>query len=120
MVDHGRVIAEGTSDELKDRVGGQRLEVTLADAADAGRAIEALREMSDQDPSAEGSVVALTARQRNGTIVQAVGRLADAGIDVDDLAMRRPTLDDVFLTPDRPSGRNRGGGGPCPGQSVTP
>ncbi len=98
VVDHGRVIAEGTSDELKDRVGGERLEVTLADAADAGRAVEALRDMSDQDPSVEGSVVALTARQRNGTIVQAVGKLADAGLDVDDLVMRRPTLDDVFLT----------------------
>ena len=98
VVDHGRVIAEGTSDELKDRVGGERLEVTLADAADADRAVEALRDMSDQPPSAEGSLVALTARQRNGTIVQAVGKLADAGIDVDDLVMRRPTLDDVFLT----------------------
>jgi ABC-2 type transport system ATP-binding protein len=42
--------------------------------------------------------VSLTARQRNGTIVQAVGKLAAADIDVDDLTMRRPTLDDVFLT----------------------
>jgi ABC-2 type transport system ATP-binding protein len=98
VVDHGRVIAEGTSDELKDRVGGERLEVTLADARDADRAIAALRDMSDTEPQAEGPVVSLTARQRNGTIVQAVGKLADAGLDVDDLVMRRPTLDDVFLS----------------------
>ncbi len=98
VIDQGKVIAEGTSDELKDRVGGERLEVTLADAADADRAVTALADMSDQPPSAEGPLVALTARQRNGTIVQAVGKLADAGIDVDDLVMRRPTLDDVFLS----------------------
>jgi ABC-2 type transport system ATP-binding protein len=98
VVDHGRVIAEGTSDQLKDRVGGERLEVTLTDQADAERAVHALAAMSDQPPSAAGQVVSLTARQRNGTIVQAVGRLADAGVDVDDLTMRRPTLDDVFLT----------------------
>ena len=97
VVDHGRVIAEGTSDELKDRVGGERLEVRLAHAADAERAVAALADMSDQPPAADGPMVSLVARRRNGTIVQAVGKLADAGIDVDDLAMRRPTLDDVFL-----------------------
>jgi ABC-2 type transport system ATP-binding protein len=97
VVDHGRVIAEGTSDELKDRVGGERLEVRLADAADADRAVAALAGMSDQEPAADGPLVSLVARQRNGTIVQAVRTLADAGVDVDDLTMRRPTLDDVFL-----------------------
>ena len=54
--------------------------------------------MTDQRPQVDDQVVSLVVRQRNGTIVQAVGKLADAGIDVDDLAMRRPTLDDVFLT----------------------
>jgi ABC-2 type transport system ATP-binding protein len=98
VIDRGKVIAEGTSDELKDRVGGERLEVTLADAADSDRAVEALAPMSDQPPTSEGSVVGLTARRRSGTIVEAVGKLADAGIEVDDLAMRRPTLDDVFMT----------------------
>ena len=115
VVDHGKVIAEGTSDELKDRVGGERLEVTLADAG--GRRPRGARRcatMSDQPPTAEGPLVALTARQRNGTIVQAVGKLADAGIDVDDLAMRRPTLDDVFLTLTGRAGRRGGGGAQMP------
>ncbi len=98
VIDHGRVIAAGTSDELKDRVGGERLEVRLADPADAERAVSALAGMSDQPPSSEDGLVSLTARQRNGTIVQAVGKLAEAGVDVDDLVMRRPTLDDVFLS----------------------
>ncbi len=98
VIDHGKVIAEGTPDELKDRVGGERLEVRLADGQDTERAIEALATMSEERPTADGPLVSLTARQRNGTIVQAVGKLAEAGLDVDDLSMRRPTLDDVFLT----------------------
>jgi ABC-2 type transport system ATP-binding protein len=99
VVDHGRVIAEGTSDELKDRVGGERLDVVLADPAQAGTAVEALRAMAeDEPPSADDGVVGLQVRQRSGTIVEAVRRLDEAGVGVDDLTLRRPTLDDVFLT----------------------
>jgi ABC-2 type transport system ATP-binding protein len=97
VIDHGRVIAEGTPDELKDRVGGERLEVRLADADAAPRAVAALAEMSDEPPATDGALVTLTVRTRTGAIVQAVRRLDDAGVDVDDLALRRPTLDDVFL-----------------------
>ena len=98
VIDHGRVIAEGSPDELKDRVGGERLEVTLADPGAAATAIEALAPMADERPVAEDGVVRVPVHQRTGTIVQAVRRLDDAGVDVDDLAVRRPTLDDVFLT----------------------
>ena len=98
VIDRGRVIAEGTSDELKDRVGGERLEVRLAEPGDAETAARALAPMSDEAPGAEASTVRLAVRQRSGTIVEAVRRLDEAGVDVDDLALRRPTLDDVFLT----------------------
>jgi ABC-2 type transport system ATP-binding protein len=98
VIDHGRVIAEGTSDELKDRVGGERLEVLLEDPADAEAAVQALLPMADDPPSCNGSLVTMGVRQRHGTIVEAVRRLSDAGVDVEDLALRRPTLDDVFLT----------------------
>ena len=98
VIDHGKLIAEGTSDELKDRVGGERLEVTLADGADADAAIQALAPMSDEPPLHEDGVVRLQVRQRGGTLVEAVKRLGEAGLDVDDLELRRPTLDDVFLT----------------------
>ena len=98
VIDHGKVIADGTPDELKDRVGGERLEVTLADAADADKAVSALASMSDEPPVAEGNVVRVVVRQRSGAIVDAVRRLDEAGVGVDDLGMRRPTLDDVFLT----------------------
>ncbi|MGI9100795.1 MAG: ATP-binding cassette domain-containing protein [Solirubrobacteraceae bacterium] len=97
VIDRGRVIAEGTPDELKDRVGGDRLEVHLSDAAAAPRAIAALAPMSDDAPVVQRDTVTLTVRGRTGVIVDAVRRLDDAGVEVDDLALRRPTLDDVFL-----------------------
>jgi ABC-2 type transport system ATP-binding protein len=97
VIDHGRVIAQGTSDELKDRVGGERLEVRLDEGADAEAAIDALAPMSDEPPVVEDGLVRLSVRQRRGAIVEAVHRLSEAGVGVDDLAMRRPTLDDVFL-----------------------
>jgi ABC-2 type transport system ATP-binding protein len=97
VIDHGRLIAEGTSDELKDRLGGERLEVSLDDGADPQVAVRALASMSDEPPSLEGATVRLTLRERTGAIVEAVHRLRDAGVGVDDLALRRPTLDEVFL-----------------------
>ncbi len=98
VIDHGRLIAEGTSDQLKDRLGGERLEVRLDDGAAPERAAQALAAMSDEPPSVEGRVVTVGVRERSGAIVEAVRRLSDAGIGVDDLALRRPTLDDVFLS----------------------
>ena len=98
VIDRGKVIAEGTPDELKDRVGGERLDVTLERPEAAGAAVAALAAMSDEPPVAEGDVVRLTVRRRSGAMVEAVGRLQEAGVAVDDLELRRPTLDDVFLT----------------------
>jgi ABC-2 type transport system ATP-binding protein len=97
VIDHGRVIAEGTSDELKDRVGGERLEVSLDDPSQAQAAMRALAPMSDEEPSVDGAVVCSSVRERNGAIVEAVHRLSEAQVGVDDLVLRRPTLDDVFL-----------------------
>jgi ABC-2 type transport system ATP-binding protein len=97
VIDRGRVIAEGTPDELKDRVGGERLEVHLADASAVATAVRALAPMSDEPPVADEETVRLPVSQRTGTIVEAVRRLDEAGVAVDDLGLRRPTLDDVFL-----------------------
>jgi ABC-2 type transport system ATP-binding protein len=98
VIDRGRVIAEGTPDELKDRVGGERLEVHLADSNAVETAVRALAPMSDEPPSVDEDTVRLTVRQRTGTIVEAVRRLDEVGVGVDDLGLRRPTLDDVFLS----------------------
>jgi len=97
VIDHGRLIAEGTSDELKDRLGGERLEIRLEDATDAAVALRALAAMSDDPLVVEAGLVKVNVRERHGAIVEAVRRLSEAGVDVDDLTMRRPTLDDVFL-----------------------
>jgi ABC-2 type transport system ATP-binding protein len=98
VIDHGRVIASGTSDELKDRVGGERVEVVLEDGADPERAVAALAGMSDEAPAAQDGLVSVPVRTRRGAIAEAVRLLSEHGIGVDDINLRRPTLDDVFLS----------------------
>jgi ABC-2 type transport system ATP-binding protein len=98
VIDHGRVIAQGTSDELKDRVGGEWLEVTLEDPADRDSAVSALAGMSEEPPTAQDAIVSVPVRQRRGAIAEAVRRLTEQRIGVDDINLRRPTLDDVFLS----------------------
>ncbi|HEY5188914.1 MAG TPA: ATP-binding cassette domain-containing protein [Solirubrobacteraceae bacterium] len=98
VIDHGRVIARGTSDELKDRVGGERLEVQLEDAARGEDAAAALAPMTEEAPTVDGTIVSAAVHGRGGVIVEAVKRLSEAGVGVDDISLRRPTLDDVFLT----------------------
>jgi len=95
VIDHGNVIAEGTADELKDRVGGEKLEVRLEHPADTDRAVSALAEMADEAPEVDDGLVRVKVRQRTGAIAEAVRRLD--GVGIDDIALRRPTLDDVFL-----------------------
>jgi ABC-2 type transport system ATP-binding protein len=98
VIDQGLVIAEGTSDELKSRVGGERLEVKLHELADADRAVEALADLADGErPHADG-VLVIVPTLKSGTVAEAVRRLDAANVAIDDLATRRPTLDDVFLT----------------------
>src|SRR3954471_6032196 len=77
VIDHGNVIAEGTSDELKDQVGGERLEVRLEDDSDAEAAIAALAGMADDRPSFADGVVRAPVHRRSGVIAQAVRRLDD-------------------------------------------
>ena len=98
VIDHGRLIAEGTPDELKRQVGGERIEVTLCDSTQAEAAISVLAQIADGPPGSGDGVVSVPIRRREGAIVEAVRRLDEAGVRVDDLAVRRPTLDDVFIT----------------------
>ena len=98
VIDRGKVIAEGTADELKDRVGGERLEVHLTDRDDAARAAEALAPMSTEAPQIDEATLRVPVEQRTGAIMEAVRRLDEAGVGVEDLGVRRPTLDEVFLS----------------------
>ena len=100
VIDHGLVIAEGTADQLKAQVGGERLEITVSDATRIGQAREVLQ------PLGVGPVV-IEEHQRSllmpvtggaSVLADALRRLDGEGIEVDDVGLRRPTLDDVFLT----------------------
>ncbi len=101
VIDQGRVIAEGTGDELKDSVGASMVEVRLEEPDELGRAREALRGLScEEHPQAEqpGHIVLATSGDDGVGMVAAAARaLEAAGISVRDLSLRRPTLDDVFL-----------------------
>src|SRR4051812_48398578 len=98
VIDHGTVIAEGTSDELKDRVGGERLEAQLEPGADTEAAERALAAVFDDPPVSEDGTVRVPLQRRSGAIVAAVRALDEAGVGVEDIAIRRPTLDDVFIS----------------------
>ena len=98
VLDHGVVIAEGTSDELKDMIGGERIEVTLGNGSQADAAVSALAEISSDAPQLDDGVVSVPLDRERTSIADAVRRLDSAGVDVEDLAVRRPTLDEVFIT----------------------
>ncbi len=98
VIDHGRVIAEGTSDELKSRVGGARLEVTLETYDQEPAAIEALAPLADERPKCEHGILVMPLSRDRGGIAEAVRRLDAAKVGISDIAVRRPTLDDVFIS----------------------
>jgi ABC-2 type transport system ATP-binding protein len=100
VIDHGHVIAEGTSDDLKSQVGGERLEVTLADHDVIDQARTLLARLGVGEPEVEENTRRLTVPVTGGAKVLAAA-LRDfdaAGIELQDVGLRRPTLDDVFLS----------------------
>jgi ABC-2 type transport system ATP-binding protein len=99
VIDHGRVIAEGTADDLKAQVGGERLEITVRDGGRLDDAVRELRPVGVGDASTEPHRKALLLPVSGGSavLVEALRRLDAASIEVDDVGLRRPTLDDVFL-----------------------
>jgi ABC-2 type transport system ATP-binding protein len=100
VVDHGRIIARGTADELKAQVGGERIEVVVHSRADIARALQLLSVGDDGEHAIDEHVRKITIPARGGAqrLMQVVRDLDEAKIAIDDIALRRPTLDDVFLT----------------------
>jgi oleandomycin transport system ATP-binding protein len=98
VIDHGMVIAAGTPQQLKMRVGGQVLQAQPADAADLVATEKILASFGDDEnrPYNDGQLISIRINDR-AALGQAVRQLDDAGIVVDDLSMRRPSLDEVFL-----------------------
>jgi ABC-2 type transport system ATP-binding protein len=100
VVDHGKVIARGTALELKRRVGGERLEVEIGDEQNLDRTAEVLASLGEEPAhvDADHRRVSVPIVAHDGVLTRAVRALDAAGIHVDDIGFRRPTLDEVFLT----------------------
>jgi ABC-2 type transport system ATP-binding protein len=100
VVDHGQVIAAGTSGELKNRIGGDILELTVVERPRLAEAAEALRPLSDAEPTADAETGRLSlpvGQSGSRALVETVRRLDALGIRTEGLGIRRPSLDDVFL-----------------------
>ena len=97
-IDHGRLLAEGSSDELKAQVGGERLDISLEDRRQADAAAAALAPIASERPTIvlDGGLRVPVSRHQ-GAIAAAVRLLDEAGVGIDDVSLRRPTLDDVFM-----------------------
>jgi ABC-2 type transport system ATP-binding protein len=100
VVDHGRLIARGSADELKAQIGGERVEVVVRDRAEIAAAVAALAPYAKGEPTIEGHTRRITVPVSGGAGVLAdvIRELDGLGILIDDIGLRRPTLDDVFLS----------------------
>jgi len=98
VIDHGRVIARGTSSALKDQIGGDRLEIQLQDPADGANAERALAALVSGPASLDGARYSAPVSGGSPVLVDAVRSLDAAHVPVVDIGLRRPTLDDVFMT----------------------
>ncbi|MGW4566254.1 ATP-binding cassette domain-containing protein [Streptomyces sp. NPDC004561] len=100
VVDHGRVIAKGTSDQLKARTGGERVEVVVHEREDIPAAVEVLTGFGKGETTVEEHTRRLTVPVTGGAklLAEIIRELDTRGIEMDDVGLRRPTLDDVFLS----------------------
>jgi ABC-2 type transport system ATP-binding protein len=99
VIDHGNVIAYGTADDLKKRSGGDVLEVTVASPRKLTSAVKALADVATGEPNIDKRTnhVAVPVQDGSAVLVDAVRRLDKARVKIDDLSLRRPSLDDVFF-----------------------
>ena len=100
VIDHGKAIAEGTADDLKSRVGAERIEVTVTDAATLERARQVLARFAVGEQQVDARARSLITPIAGGAtaLAEALHELNRARVAVQDVGLRRPTLDDVFLT----------------------
>jgi ABC-2 type transport system ATP-binding protein len=99
VIDHGRVIARGTANQLKRQVGGERLEIVIDNPRylpEARRALEAIGE-AEATVNEAAKRLSVPVTSHDGVLTRAIRALDEAGVQVDDIGFRRPTLDDVFL-----------------------
>ncbi|GAA1024966.1 MULTISPECIES: ATP-binding cassette domain-containing protein [Amycolatopsis] len=98
VLDTGKVIAEGTADELKSRVGGDQVDVIVRDEAFLSAAADVLRRLGEPSAVEHERKLSMAVQGDRITMLNEILRLlGDAGINVEDIGVRRPTLDEVFL-----------------------
>jgi ABC-2 type transport system ATP-binding protein len=99
VIDAGRVIADGTPEQLKSKIGGDRIEIVLRDGADLPRAAELVGRLAGTPADVDGDTrrVSAPVRDRVAALTAITGALDDADVRAEDIALRRPTLDEVFL-----------------------
>jgi ABC-2 type transport system ATP-binding protein len=99
VIEHGRVIADDTPEALKDMLGGDRIEVVIRDLHDLPAALKAVARVSSSEPEAddENRRVHAPVSNRVAALTQVARSLEDDGVEVEDIGLRRPTLDEVFL-----------------------
>ncbi|MEW2394507.1 ATP-binding cassette domain-containing protein [Streptomyces sp. NPDC046862] len=100
VVDHGHVIARGTSDQLKARTGGERVEIVVHEREHIQAAVEVLGGFGKGDTTVEDHMRKITTPVSGGAklLAEVIRELDTRGIEIDDIGLRRPTLDDVFLS----------------------
>jgi ABC-2 type transport system ATP-binding protein len=100
VIDQGRAIAEGTPDDLKRQVGGERLELAVVDPAALETATVVMEEICKEPPQVDPVTLKLSAPAPNGakTLIEVVRRLDSAGVEMADIGIHRATLDDVFMS----------------------
>ncbi|WP_367044593.1 ATP-binding cassette domain-containing protein [Streptomyces sp. Je 1-332] len=100
VIDHGRVIARGTSDQLKAQTGGERVEVVVHEREDITAAVEVLRGLGKGEVAVENHTRKLTVPVSGGAklLAEVIRELDARGVEIDDIGLRRPTLDDVFIS----------------------
>ncbi|WP_329186015.1 ATP-binding cassette domain-containing protein [Actinacidiphila glaucinigra] len=100
VIDHGRVIARGTSDELKARTGGERVEVVVHDRDHLVTATEVLDGFGKGETTVDNHTRRITVPVSGGAklLAEVIRELDTRGIEIDDIGLRRPTLDDVFMS----------------------
>jgi ABC-type multidrug transport system ATPase subunit len=97
LLDHGRATARGTANELKSLIGDQRVDVIAADAVAFDQLVAALSPRFDVTSSREQRTVSVPAPNELGDLALVTDALKDLKVEIDEIALRRPTLDDAFL-----------------------
>ncbi|WP_329117998.1 ATP-binding cassette domain-containing protein [Streptomyces sp. NBC_01465] len=100
VIDHGKVIARGTSDQLKAQIGGERVEVVVHERDQIDPAVEVMRALGKGEVKVEDHTRRLTVPVTGGAklLAEVIRDLDARGVEIDDIGLRRPTLDDVFIS----------------------